>query len=107
MNGRFLGSMALAIAAGSNLADAWGRQVIGAPLPQLQDGRPGVRYLWAAGDVRRAHRERRGGLVVDLGSTLVAALSKNASSIWDVRDVGPALHLARSILRRGAADRAP
>lgn len=45
LNGRFYGSMALANAAGANLADAWARSALGRPLPSLPDGRPGVRFL--------------------------------------------------------------
>ncbi|WP_324277209.1 ATP-grasp domain-containing protein [Blastococcus brunescens] len=60
LNGRFFGSMALANAAGPNLADAWGRQVLGEPMPALGDARPSVRFLWTAGDLRRACVERRG-----------------------------------------------
>ncbi len=99
LNGRFYGSLALANAAGSNLPDAWGRQVLGLPLPDLADARPGVRYLWTAGDLRRALEERRGGLFADLGSTLRWAAGAT-TSVWDRRDVGPTLDLIASRLHR-------
>jgi biotin carboxylase len=102
LNGRFYGSMALAAAAGPNLPDAWARQVLGLPLPDLADGRPGIRYVWAAGDLRRALAERRGGLVADASSTLRWAAG-STTSVWVRGDAGPALHLLASRLRPGAA----
>jgi hypothetical protein len=99
LNGRFFGSMALALAAGGNLADAWARQALGEPLPSLPEARPGVRFLWAAGDVRRALVERRGGLLPDLASVL-RRLPGSVPSVWDRHDPGPALSVARERLRR-------
>lgn len=99
LNGRFFGSMALSVAAGPNLPDAWGRRVLGQVLPELPDGRPGVRFGWAAGDLRRARVERRGGLTNDVGSVL-RWLPGAASSVWDPRDPGPTLTLVRERLRR-------
>jgi hypothetical protein len=101
LNGRFYGSMALANAAGANLADAWARSALGRPLPSLPDGRPGVRFLWTAGDLRRAVVERRGGLVADVVSTL-RELPRSRTSVWDPSDVGPTLDLATSRLRQPA-----
>ena len=93
LNGRFFGSMALANAARPGLADAWGRLALGGPMPRLPDARPGVRYTWLAGDLRRASVERRGGLPADVADTL--RWSRRAHhSVWDVRDLGPTWHLA-------------
>ncbi|MGY2065858.1 hypothetical protein [Blastococcus sp. SYSU DS0619] len=104
LNGRFFGSMALAVAAGPNLPDAWGRRVLGEPATSLSDGATGVRFAWAAGDLRRAAVERRGGLVRDLGGVL-RWLPGSTGSVWDVRDPGPALTLLRErpLVRRGSA----
>ncbi|WP_369130194.1 ATP-grasp domain-containing protein [Modestobacter roseus] len=99
LNGRFFGSMALANAAGANLADAWGRQVLGRPVPPLADARPGVRFLWTAGDLRRAAVERRGGLVADVASTL-RWLPGATTSVWRLADPGPTLELVTSRFRR-------
>lgn len=99
LNGRFYGSMALANAAGTNLADSWARQALGRRPPPLRDGRAGVRFLWTAGDLRRAVTERRGGLVADVASTL-RWLPGARTSVWDPRDVGPTLDLVTSRLRR-------
>ncbi|MGY2079850.1 ATP-grasp domain-containing protein [Modestobacter sp. SYSU DS0657] len=98
LNGRFFGSMALANAAGANLADAWGRQVLGEPPPVLPDARAGERFLWTAGDVRRAVAERRGGLLADVGSTL-RWLPGATTSVWDPRDPAPTVELVGSRLR--------
>ncbi len=100
LNGRFFGSMALANAARPGLTDAWGRLLLGEPVPRLDDARTGVRYTWLAGDLRRAFVERRRGLVADVGDTL--AWSRRAQhSIWDPRDLGPTLNLALGRFARG------
>lgn len=99
LNGRFFGSMALANAAGSNLADAWGRQALGQPLPPLNDAPPGVRFVWTAGDLRRARAERRDGLLADVAST-VRWVPGAVTSVWDPRDPGPTLALVSDRLRR-------
>jgi predicted ATP-grasp superfamily ATP-dependent carboligase len=103
LNGRFYGSMALANAAGPNLPDAWARQVLGRPLPHLEDGRPGVRFLWTAGDLRRAFAERRGGLLTDVGSTL-RRMPGATTSVWERGDLGPTRHLVASRLHRAVQE---
>ncbi|MFI7584499.1 ATP-grasp domain-containing protein [Kocuria sp. M1N1S27] len=104
LNGRFFGSMALAEAARPGLADAWGRLVLGGPVPRLPDARPGVRYAWLAGDMRRAAVERRGGLAADVVDTL--RWGRGAQhSVWDLRDLGPTWHLATWRVRNGAESR--
>jgi predicted ATP-grasp superfamily ATP-dependent carboligase len=103
MNGRFYGSMALAIAAGVNLPDAWARQVLGRPEPYPEDARTGVRFVWTAGDLRRASKERRGGLVRDVLSTLRWARTAT-DSVWDRRDLGPTRELIAARLRRTARE---
>jgi predicted ATP-grasp superfamily ATP-dependent carboligase len=97
LNGRFFGSMALSDAARPGLADAWGRQVLGLPVPDLGDARPGVRFSWGAGDLRRATVERRGGLPVDVARTLGWAVTAR-TSVWSLRDPGPTAHLLASRL---------
>lgn len=99
LNGRFYGSMALALHAGSNLADAWGRQALGEPLPALIDGEPDVRYVWLAGDLRRALVERRGGLLADAWATF-RNTSGAATSVWDRHDIGPVRDLLTTRFRR-------
>lgn len=94
-NGRFFGSIALTNAARPGLADAWGRLALGESVPALADAPPGVRYAWAAGDLRRARVERRGGLVADIFGTLRWA-GRAHHSVWDLRDPGPTWHLVAS-----------
>lgn len=99
LNGRFFGSMALATAAGPNLPDAWARQALGMPAPDLPDGRVGVRFLWTAGDLRRAVIERRGGAVADVASVL-RWFPGAVTSVWHPLDPAPTLTLATERLRR-------
>ena len=103
LNGRFYGSMALAVAAGVNLPNVWARQVVGRPEPYPEDGRTGVRFVWTAGDLRRAAKERRGGLVRDVASTLRWARTAT-DSVWDRRDLGPTRELLAARLRRTAGE---
>ncbi|NNE13308.1 MAG: hypothetical protein HKN41_13795 [Ilumatobacter sp.] len=105
LNPRFYGSMGLALAAGGNLPDAWGRQALGDALPTLPDGQPGVRFLWAAGDLRRAAVERRNGVVRDLASTFGWAASRRLARVWRPLDPGPAWYLISSRIS-SAADEA-
>jgi ATP-grasp in the biosynthetic pathway with Ter operon len=103
LNGRFYGSMALARAAGLNLPDAWARQVLGMARTALDDAPPGVRFSWLAGDLHRAFKERRGGLLRDTASCLKWARGAK-DSVWDLRDPGPAGELIAARLRRAPAE---
>ena len=72
-NGRFYGSLALAIGAGPNLPAIWAALATGTSIlpPELSASAvPGVRYQWLEGDLRRALVERRGGLAADLAGSL-------------------------------------
>jgi predicted ATP-grasp superfamily ATP-dependent carboligase len=105
-NGRLYGSLALADAAGVNLAAVWASLALDLPVgPGLHVGRPGRRYQWLEGDLRRAVAQRRGGLWRDVTSTLAYAPAA-VHSILDVRDPLPAAvrmgELARRAARRGA-----
>ena len=103
LNGRFYGSLGLAVAAGANLPALWARAALGdltvgrrAPAT----ARPGVRYQWLEGDVRRALVERRGGLARDLVSCLRRA-TRSHHSVWDRRDPAPALrYVGTSVANR-------
>ncbi|MBG6179569.1 hypothetical protein [Arthrobacter sp. CAN_A1] len=104
LNGRFFGSMALTNASRPGLTDLWGRLVLGKSVERLPDAIPGMRYAWTAGDLRRASVERRGGRIADVVDTLRWA-GQSRHSVWDVKDLGPTLHLASARLRR--VDRKP
>jgi len=89
LNGRFYGSLSLAVAAGANLPAAWAALAVGdAPAPTR--ARAGVRYQWGAADARRALRERRGGLVRDLAGAAGYAVGAT-HSVASLTDPGPAL----------------
>ena len=64
LNGRFYGSMQLVIAAEANLPNAWAHLATGGELPPLPPARPGTRYQWLEGDVRRALEDGGRGEVV-------------------------------------------
>jgi predicted ATP-grasp superfamily ATP-dependent carboligase len=102
LNGRLYGSLALAVAAGVNLPAAWAAVATGRPAPAAADARPGVRYQWLEGDLRRAARERSGGLAADLAGSFRYALGA-CHSIWRIDDPAPALRHAGRLARRGLA----
>ncbi|MEU4511059.1 ATP-grasp domain-containing protein [Nonomuraea wenchangensis] len=95
LNGRFYGSMALATAAGANLPAAWAALAVGHDVPPTR-ARPGVRYQWLEGDLRRAAVERRGGLLLDLAGTLRFAAGAVHSTL-SLRDPAPALARIRAM----------
>ncbi len=103
LNGRFYGSLALAVAAGADLPATWARLALGQPVPDQVLGRPGVRFQALHADVLRARTERRGGLLHDLRETVGYAAGATHAT-WSRRDPVPALawagHVAREGLRR-------
>jgi predicted ATP-grasp superfamily ATP-dependent carboligase len=99
LNGRFYGSLSLAVAAGVNLPALWAAAAVGDDHAGCDDraggtppvtlrARPGVRYQWGSADLRRAFRERRGGLFRDLAGTAAYAVGAR-HSVAAVRDPGP------------------
>jgi predicted ATP-grasp superfamily ATP-dependent carboligase len=100
LNGRFYGSLSLAVAAGANLPAVWADLAVGRNPERILQARPGVRYHWGTADVRRAWRERRGGLVRELFGTAAYAAGA-VHSVAALRDPGPtAAWLAKAALRR-------
>ncbi|HEY0165845.1 MAG TPA: ATP-grasp domain-containing protein [Jatrophihabitans sp.] len=108
LNGRFYGSLALAVRAGANLPATWAALATGrwrAPVePVTAVG--GVRYSWWEGDLRRALVERRGGVVRDLAGALYSGAGA-VHSVGRWRDPAPALTHARRLLtdRRAAVSK--
>ena len=98
LNGRFYGSMALAVAAGPNLPAIWASLAVGDAFPAVAPSRTGIRYHWLESDRRRSLNQRR-RLVGSLGYALSAK-----HGLWDARDLRPATRhagrLARRALRR-------
>lgn len=89
LNGRFYGSLCLAIAAGANLPAAWAALATERPVERTR-ARPGVTYQWLEGDLRRAAAERRHGLWSDVVSTLRDAPG-SVHSLTSAADPGPLL----------------
>jgi predicted ATP-grasp superfamily ATP-dependent carboligase len=99
LNGRFYGSLALAVRAGANLPAVWAALATGRldePVEPVTAA-AGVRYCWWEGDLRRAFLERRGGVVRDLTDAMYAGLGA-VHSIASWRDPAPALTQARRLL---------
>lgn len=99
LNGRFYGSLALAVAAGVNLPDVWARLALGGPRGPLVRARPGVGFQALAEDLRRARVERRGGLARDVARVL-ADMPRSAQLRESVQDPGPWLAVATGMLGR-------
>jgi predicted ATP-grasp superfamily ATP-dependent carboligase len=101
-NGRFYGSLALALAAGPNLPALAAALATGRPTDGLGgDGAPGVRYQWLEGDLRAA-RERSRGLARDAAGCLRYAVGAR-HSVWRASDPLPAARVALALL----AERVP
>lgn len=93
LNGRFYGSLALAVAAGTNLPALWAALAVGEEVRPVE-AVPGLRYQWMEGDLRRAMAERRSGAVRDLVDVLRYA--RGAShSVWRRDDLTPAARYLR------------
>ena len=89
LNGRFYGSMSLAIASGIDLPALWARVALGSAVPR-RPAREQVRYQWFHGDLLRAVEERRGGLLHDLAKTFSYGWGA-VHPLWSRSDVRPAL----------------
>ncbi|MEO6503006.1 MAG: ATP-grasp domain-containing protein [Jatrophihabitantaceae bacterium] len=96
LNGRFYGSLALAVRAGANLPATWAALATGRDVEPVT-AQAGVRYSWWEGDLRRALVERRGGLVRDLAGVLYAGVGA-VHSVGRWRDPAPALTQGRRLL---------
>ncbi|MGE5700849.1 MAG: ATP-grasp domain-containing protein [Arthrospira platensis] len=105
LNGRFYGSMSLAIAAGVNLPDLWARAAMKLAVSSAVDARAGVSYQWLEGDLRAAREDSR-GMLRDAADCLRYGRGANAS-IWSVEDPMPgayaAMRLTLQLARRSAA----
>jgi hypothetical protein len=101
LNGRFYGSLALAVGSGSNLPAIWAALATGRAAPAASP-RPGTRYQWLEGDMRCAVRARQ-----RRASELIRTLRYGRGahhSLGSLRDPGPALvyalRLGWRVLRR-------
>jgi predicted ATP-grasp superfamily ATP-dependent carboligase len=103
LNGRFYGSLALAVRAGANLPAVWAALATGRDVEPVTAA-SGVRYSWWEGDLRRALVERRGGLIRDLSGVLRAGVGA-VHSVGRWRDPAPALTQAQRLFAEHRAYR--
>lgn len=103
-NGRFYGSLSLAVAAGVNLPDTWGRAALDLPQP-VKDASPGVRYHWLEGDLRIMRAHSTGSLREILDCMRYARRSH--ASIWRISDPLPGIWVALRLARRAIAHLRP
>ncbi len=100
LNGRFYGSLALAVGSGVALPDLWARAALGDDVTPAGPGRVGVRFQSFFEDLSRARVERRGGLARDVLSTLAQAPG-SVHPHARLRDPGPVLAVLRNRWRDG------
>jgi predicted ATP-grasp superfamily ATP-dependent carboligase len=104
LNGRFYGSLALALGAGLNLPAIWAALATDRDPPETEAATPGTRYHWLEGDLRRALRERRGGLARDLWGCF--RYSRGAvHPVWSTHDPLPSLRQIARLPGRAAGRR--
>ncbi len=98
LNGRFYGSIALAIDAGVNLPAIWADLALGRPPAEPVLARSGARFQGLQTDLRRARTERRGGLLRDVLDTFAYA-PRSAHSCLSLRDPRPVAYQLRQLAR--------
>jgi predicted ATP-grasp superfamily ATP-dependent carboligase len=98
LNGRFYGSLSLAIRSGADLPAVWVSDALGQPAGPIQESRPGVRFHAFEEDLRRARVVREGGMLRDVARSL-AAVAGSAHTTWSPEDPRPALGRLRLMLR--------
>lgn len=98
LNGRFYGSIGLAIAAGVDLPVLWAETALGRSGLPLRSARVGVRYQALEEDLRRAAVEHRGGLAADFVDCLRYAPGA-VHSTWSLYDPMPTLRRAARTAR--------
>jgi predicted ATP-grasp superfamily ATP-dependent carboligase len=105
-NGRFYGSIALAVGAGVNLPALWASLATGRPVETIGPAKVGVRYQWLLGDMRRClddeHRGRARSLFESAryARGAVQSVSRLSDPLPGVRQAWGALHRSA---RRSAA----
>lgn len=104
VNPRVYGSLPLAVASGANLPAIACRAAAGHVPSRIVRGRPGTRYRWLEGDVRRVlHDVRAGELSPWAAGRALLPRRGTAHSIESLRDPRPGLlrlaDVARAVLR--------
>ncbi|MDQ1695880.1 MAG: hypothetical protein QOJ03_1233 [Frankiaceae bacterium] len=98
LNGRFYGSLALAVRSGADLPVVWVDDALGRATDDIRRGRAGVRFHAFEEDLRRARAERRHGIVLDVGR-VIASAPFAAHTTWSATDPGPSLRRVRALAR--------
>lgn len=100
LNGRFYGSLALALAAGVNLPASWAALATGRPAPASRaDALAGARYQWLESDLRQARQDRRGGSAwTDALGCLAWGVGARHST-WAASDPRPAAQALGALVR--------
>ena len=99
VNGRFWGSIALAIASGIDFPRHLWEASTGRPCSAPASSRPGVRFRWSAGELRRLGEIARDGSQPDRGSRTRSAMlefvrhsvSSYRDALWRLDDPLPAI----------------
>ena len=92
LNGRLYGSLPLALAAGVPVPELLVSVALGRAVAVVGGGRPGVRFRWVEGDLRRAWRER--------SVAPLLARPGAAAALWAADDRGPAWWTAQDLASR-------
>jgi predicted ATP-grasp superfamily ATP-dependent carboligase len=101
LNGRFYGSLGLALSAGSNLPALWTAAAIGDPVNAIGDPPSGVRYQWLGGELANFRSEpilRRLRKLADAARYGLGA----THGVWALSDPGPSAQALASRARRWA-----
>jgi len=97
LNGRFYGSLGLAVTAGADIPAVWAQVTLQEPVGPVQRARPGVRFQ--AFDEDLLALRARGRFPAGAPEAALFAL-RATHSIWDLRDPRPALDRQRLRLAR-------
>jgi hypothetical protein len=104
VNPRAYGSLPLAVMAGANLPAIAVRAAAGEVPSATVRARPGVRYRWLEGDLRRVlHDVHAGTMRPGAAARALLPHRRTAHSVESLRDPGPMLVRLTDVARRGLA----
>lgn len=90
LNGRFYGSLALALGGGVNLPALWARLATGRPVPEgVHEASAGARFQWLSRDLRWAWQQAGVARFFGIADTL-ALVPRASHSVWQANDPWPA-----------------
>ncbi len=99
-NGRFYGSLALAVKAGPNLPSMWARLATGRAFDTPQQTQTGVRYQWLAGDLRASLLASSGAARLGAPAGSLIRATRATHSLWRASDPWPAIsYYSQSLIR--------